>query len=224
MNLRPDEAAAQSQIEYAKKASGLLKTGANVALSAAGFAGASRITPFLSELIPTSLAISGLKKVSPKVGEFVEKTMENGFSADNVLDFLRDKFTQKPQIEAEEEQEAENPIIKEAKIFESDFPDLAQGIANLMKSGRTPQESADILQKSVGPRVKEAEKKIGKKFIDFINDLFGSEQKAGQPQQQQRLSSRGQQNAPQSGQEEVDPELKQLIQGLRSSLQGLKGQ
>lgn len=204
------------QAQAPKKSLGAAATVAGTL--AGGSALASRILPLLNAYVPGEIMRKGIAKVSPRIGKFIDGAINNGYGLDEVRDFIKEKF--EPEEEKEETQE--HPILQEARIFSDNFPDLAQAVANLMKSGRTPQEAADIISKSLGPRVKEAEKKIGKKFIDFINDIFGAQQQGMQPQQQSQPLSQGQENGPQSAQGQVDPQLMQIVQGIRSSLEGLK--
>ena len=82
--MRPDERAASSTIEReenSKRNIGRgIKTVASLGLAATGAGLSSRIIPFLSEHIPTDLAIKGISKVSPKVGEFLQKGMSKGLN------------------------------------------------------------------------------------------------------------------------------------------------
>ena len=92
-----------------------------------------------------------------------------------------------------------------------------------MKSGRSPIESADIIEKSLPKEIKGMEKKIGKKFRDFITELFGNQPEQMQQQQQQQPQQQEQSQQMEQGSGGIDPQLLQLVQGIRSSLQGLKG-
>jgi hypothetical protein len=226
MNLRPDEEASQAHINYDKKAAGFIKKGIGLAAGTAGFSGASRILPFLNELVPTELAIKGLKKVDPRIGEFVEKTVQNGFSTNNVLDFLRDQFVKPPEQNPPQEttQQKEHPILKEAKVFEANYPELAQALMRTMQNGQSAEAAAAILKQSTpfSKSIKKFEKEIGKNFVDFVVDLMGNQ---NQSMQQPQANQVQQQVQPQAQQQSggVDPQLMQLVQGIRSSLQGIRG-
>ncbi len=107
--LRPDERASQHEIEKANKRDQALGKGAKSALSiattVAGFGAASKILPFLSEHIPVDMAIKGISKLSPKIGNFLKRGMSSGLDVKEGLDYLRDKLNPKkeePEIEPEE--------------------------------------------------------------------------------------------------------------------------
>ena len=218
--MRSDERANEEQIRRSQGRDKLLKQGAGLALSAGtaalGAGVASKIVPLLSEYIPMDLAMKGISKVSPKVGEFLKRGQSLGLDMKEGFNFIRENLAPKQETE---EPAQEHPILQEAKIFEAEFPKIAQAIANLMKSGRTPIEAAEIIEKSLPKEIKSVEKKLGKKFKDFILNIFGNE-----PQQtQQPPTQKPQAQQPQQSQNEVDPQLLELVQGIRSSLQGLKG-
>ncbi len=246
MNLRPDEKAALRHIETAKQGESFIKKGIGLALpAAAGIAGASRIMPFLNSIIPQSIALKGLKKVAPKIGQFIDKTMENGFSADNVLGFLRDQFSSKeekisPKTEENPQNQPENKNQESAQDFENNYPMLAKALMETIQQGKNPQEAAKILKSStaLGSQVRDLEKQKGKKFEDYVIEMLGNAQKSmgqqgqqqAQPehmqqpaQQPQQQSQPAQQPQPQQAQGGVDPQLLQLVQGLRNSIKGMRG-
>lgn len=218
--LRPDERAALRQIQSSKENLGLLKKGIGLAASATGFAGANRILPFLNKLVPSSLALQGLKKVDKKIGTFIEKTMENGFSGDSILDFLRDQFSQKAP-----EQKQTNPIQE----FETNYPDIAQALSGYINQGQSPDSAAAILKNSssFSKKINKLEKDVGKNFVDYVLELFGGSQQKmqqqaqiqqPQPQQQAQMQQPTIQQAqpmqPQSqARQQADPLFQALQQG-----------
>lgn len=50
-----------------------------------------RLVPFLNKLIPSSLAIKGISKIDSGLGRFVQNALTVGYTADNVIDYLRNK-------------------------------------------------------------------------------------------------------------------------------------
>lgn len=229
-NLRSDELASQRQIQEAKKSYGLIKSGIGLATGSALF---NKITPLLNNLVPSSLAIKGLQKIDKRLGDFVSQGLENGFTSENILDFLRSKFS--PVQEAKQEEVAEtssqqqqNPLQE----FETNFPDIARALAATMQNGQSPEASAAILKSSTpfSKKIKDLEKKIGKNFVDYIIELFGgmqnqqSENQQGMQQQQiEQQMQQSPQQAPQQAAGGVDPQLIKLMQNITNSLQGLRG-
>ncbi len=222
-NMQPYQEATEQVRKRAQDPKKALTAAGTIAGSiAGGSALASRVLPLLSSYIPGELMRKGLSKINPKIGAFVDTAINNGYGLDDVRDFMKEKFStsESSELPQQQNQDQEHPIVKEAKIFESDFPQIAQAIANLMKSGRTPIESADIVEKSLPKEIKSMEKKMGKKFKDFITELFGNQpesmQQPQKPQQIQKEQPQQNQNESQGG---IDPQLLQLVQGIRSSLQ-----
>ena len=52
----------------------------------------ARILPLLNKLLPTGLAFKGLQKLDPRIGKFITGSMAAGYTIDQSLDFLRNKF------------------------------------------------------------------------------------------------------------------------------------
>jgi hypothetical protein len=49
----------------------------------------SRILPLLNRLIPQGIAMKGLSKLNPRIGSFLTNATAAGYSANEVMDFLR---------------------------------------------------------------------------------------------------------------------------------------
>lgn len=216
MNLRPSESAALAEIERSKKNDQLLKKGANLAVSAGtaalGVGAASKILPFLNEYIPIDLAIKGISKVNPKIGEFLKKGQSMGLDIKQGLDFIKGQFEgeKEPHEKVEEPAKKGNPL----QDFETNYPDLAQGLMNTIQNGQSPEAAAGILKTStaLGKQVKKLEKEIGMNFVDYVLQLFGPQgggmQQQQQPQQQQQMGAQPQQQGqPQAQGGNVDQEL-----------------
>lgn len=190
--MRPDEIAAQAEIERSQGRDKLVRKGVTAGAGLALAGGAARILPFLSEHIPLDLAIKGISKINPKIGNLLNEGTKMGLNVSEGLDYLKSQFSQ-----AEEPAKKRNPL----QDFETNYPELAQGLMNTIQNGQTPQAAAAILKQStsLGKQVKKLEKEVGKNFIDYVLELFGPQGEGMQPQQQPQPISQGQQNAPQQG-------------------------
>jgi hypothetical protein len=175
MSLRPDiiqqeEYRKEKEREQATVGKGL-KTAANVGLTYLG----ARAAPFLSEFIPADLAMKGLKKVAPKVHDFLKEGMEMGLNEKEGFDFLRDKFNQ--------EQEGPN-IIRQYD------PMLDELLRYLMDNKNlTPRQAAAHAE--LEPKLKDVIAKIRKDFktkhfSEVVERAYKDYKKqAAQPQSEQ---------------------------------------
>ena len=192
--LRPDELAANSQIrrniEQGQSAKKGIKTAIGLGGSFIGAGLASKVLPFLSEFIPADLALKGINKVAPEIGKFLKKGQSMGLNLKEGFNFIKENIQPK-----KEEQSQENPVVKQAKDFETNYPEITRHIANHIQNGRSPQEAAAIIK--VAPyhkkQVKKIEKETGKNFVDFIVEMMGGNQSSQmqQPQQMQQQAPQG---------------------------------
>lgn len=94
--LRPDERAANAEIERDRNLksnlSGLAKTAVGIGAAGIGGALSSRIAPFLNEYITPELAVKGISKISPKLGNFLKQGQEMGLDVKEGINFLKDKL------------------------------------------------------------------------------------------------------------------------------------
>jgi len=185
-----------------------------------GTAIAGKIIPFLSRHIPGELMRKGLSKIEPRLGKFVEGALNNGYSIDDVRNFIGEKFSPKE----EQTKKSQSPL----QDFEKNYPDLAQAYQNQINKGIDPQAAAAILKNSnqLSKRVNELEKAIGKNFVDYILEIYGNSQSQGQQQQAQPQSQSPMQQVqnPQQAQNQgVNPQLMQIMNGIRSAMQNLSG-
>lgn len=201
--MQPYQAATEETRRQAQVPKKLLGHAATAAASiAVGGPLVSRILPLINKFVPGELMRKGLSKVEPRIGKFVDTAINNGFSLDDVRSFMEEKFSPK-QEQQEPEQQQSNPL----QDFETTYPDIAQGLANTMQQGQSPQAAAGILKTSsaFGKQIKKLEKEIGKNFVDYIVELFGPmmQQNQGQQMQQQQMQQQPQQQPQmqQSGQE-----------------------
>lgn len=111
MTLQPYQRASQ-EIQR-QSSTGLNAVGqvASTAIGGAGLAGGgailSKIIPFLSKHIPTALAIKGIQRVAPKIGKFLQASMNQGHPIEEVFTFLKDKAGIKDQDFAQNDEEAQ---------------------------------------------------------------------------------------------------------------------
>ncbi len=116
--LRPDEKSSLSRIKANEERDSRLKQGGKAALSVAttfgGLAVASKILPFLNELLPVDLALKGISKVSPKIGNFLKRGMEQGLNVKDGLNFLREGINAN-QNKKEENKSNEPKTLQEAE-------------------------------------------------------------------------------------------------------------
>lgn len=52
----------------------------------------NKILPFLNRLLPTKLAYDALQKANPKLKKFATNAIASGYTIDQTMDFLRDRF------------------------------------------------------------------------------------------------------------------------------------
>jgi hypothetical protein len=226
--LRPDEQAADSEIRRNLERSQTYKNAGKTALavgtSALGIGNASKILPFLNELIPADLAMKGINKIAPKVGEFLKKGQSMGMDLKSGFQFLKDN------LQNAQASQQKNPLQE----FETNHPELAKALQEQIKKGQPPQAAAAILKTSSihGNKVKKLEKELGKNFIDHVLELFGSNQPNSATQQQiQQVQQPGQTSMsqpnsgkPQQGQQmqggQGQQALGAILQKINQRLQG----
>lgn len=181
--LRPDEEANQAQIERSKRHDQSLKNGAKTALaigsSAVGAGLTSRLLPFLNEYITPDLALKGISKISPKIGDFLKKGMSEGLNVQDGLNFLKDKL--EPKQGAPQEAAKEN-----RSVIEQYSDELHAFLDDLIKKGRQPLEAGALAQ--LNPKFKSIIAKMEKDhktpFSSILQAIYGSAQQAA-PQQGQ---------------------------------------
>jgi hypothetical protein len=237
-HLRSDEQAMRSEIERSRKRDEMLKkgvkTGAALATGTIGASAglASKIGPFLNSYVPLDLAMKGINKVAPRIGEFLKKGQSLGLDVKEGLDFVKNSI---------ESSESQGQKAKETRnVIEQYSPELHSFIANEVKKGRTPAQAAAALQVSKEHgKYKEIIKKIEKDhktdWLSILESIYGGAQQ-NQPQEevlnskeftpeqvrQRELQRQGAQEQPQPAQG-IDPQLAQLLGGMQAKLQQLRG-
>ncbi len=229
---RSDELAAQSQIEsehrFRNKVSG---AGAGLATAAVGATGIlGKIAPFLSKYIPADLAMKGINKISPQLGEFLKKGQKAGLDIESGLNFIKEKF---------EGATAENPK-EDGNVIKQYSPELHQFIEGEIQKGRSPLEAGALAQSK--PEFKKHIDKLSKDhkapFSALLKTVYGEggkaeavkqynaqkEQKQTMMQQEQdRFNQQYGQEQQQQGQG-LDPAVAQILQQGQAILQQFKGQ
>lgn len=140
-------------------------------LASAGVRVASKVMPFLSEHIPMSLAIKGLSKINPKLGQFVSKAMDEGYDFEEVKQFIGEKMEPK-QEPAKQDIEKKDP--SQSNLLGQFSPELQSFIEQQIQSGKAPDHAAA----SAMPRaefselIRDIEKKTKKKFTALVRELY----------------------------------------------------
>lgn len=216
--LRPDEIAAMSQIERAQSSDRLLKKGAKTALGlATGGAGAalsSRLLPLMSEYIPHDLALKGISKISPSIGNFLKNGVNNGLNLKDGFDFVRDNI-----MTSEKEPPKEN-----RNIIEKYSPELNQFLTSEIQKGENPilAGAKAYKDKRFQKIIKQIQDDHKANWTSIVETVFG--EGGAIPQNQQTAQS--QQMQTQQAQQQgggIDPQLAQLLQQGNALLQKIKG-
>ena len=210
MVLRSDESANESEIERDQNFRGKVGKGvgaaAGLATAAIGGPLAARIMPFLSEYIPSALAIKGINKVSPKLGAFLQKGQEMGLDAESGLNFIKEKLA---------------PPKEERNIIQQYSPELHSFIDQEIKKGTSPIDAAILANKD--KKFREILSKLSKEhktpWSTLVENIYGG---AGQVPQQSSLQQQPSQQ-PQQMQQSGNPQAKQqLMQAMQALSQKLR--
>jgi hypothetical protein len=197
--LRPDEMAAESEIERAKQRDFNLKRGVKTAvgLGTAAIGGlglSSKVLPFLNKYITPELAMKGINKVAPKIGQFLETGIKQGLNLQDGLNFIKDNMQGQSQIEHAKEQR---------NIIEQYSPELHQFMTQEIQKGRSPIEAAALAQnnKKFADVIKKLSKTHKANWSAIVESIYGGGQMAQQPPQaqpiqQQPTQPQGQQQGP----------------------------
>lgn len=189
--MRPDEEAAQTHIEQDEKFRSGIKRGVGTAfgLGAAGASTAigSKIMPFLSQYVPADLAMKGINKVAPSIGNFLKRGQSMGLDIEEGLQFVRDSFS--PKENAKDNK----------NIIQMYSPELHEFIVGEIQQGRSPLEagalaSLDRKGKDFKKIIKQIEKDHKAPFSAILETAYGGQGAAKQ------APDPGQQPAGQSGQ------------------------
>jgi hypothetical protein len=214
--MRPSERASEEIVKRNERFNENVKSGAKTAASAALAATGARILPFLSEHIPVDLAIKGISKISPKIGDFIKKGMEKGLDIKDGFQFLKDQI--QPKEEKESEKQREQPK-ENRNIIQQYSPELHEFLQGQIQQGRSPIEAGSLAQLGTGSEkfkkiIAQMEKDHKAPFSAILQMAYGGgEQTQGQPQQQ---TQPGQQQQTQPGQQQQTQQGQQPGQGQQA--------
>jgi len=206
--LRPDEMANKAQIERDQRMRQNVSRGVGAGIGLASTAIGARVAPFLSEYIPTDLAMKGLQKVAPKVADFLRKGQSAGLDIKQGMDFIKSKLspTEEPAQEAKGAEDSRNLIEKHA-------PELHQFIVDKMKKGESFRRAGALARlegggKTFSKTIEKLMKDHKASWEDMIEAIYGGAQSASgaapsqaqAPQQPHPNSAKGVQAARQAAQ------------------------
>lgn len=180
-NLRPDELASQAEIERYRNTDSKIEKGTKTLVGlgtgAAGLSLSSKILPFLSPYITPDVAMKGINKISPKLGDFLKKGMSQGLDLKEGLNFIKSNLNPKEK----ESQTAPN----QTNIISQYSDRLNAFLDNHIKKGRSPLEAGALAQ--LDPDFKKVIKKMEEDhkspFSSILESVFGSAQQPYKNQQ-----------------------------------------
>jgi hypothetical protein len=122
--------------------------------------------PLLSSFIPVEQAMSGLSKLDPRLGSFINTAMENGKPFEEVRDFLSDKIDESIPKQSDDKE----------KVNKKWFSYLESKVKKLIDQGLSPAQAAVSAKSSERNKgiIKSIEEDYKKDFVDVIEELFGS--------------------------------------------------
>ncbi len=213
MIMRPDERTAEAEIERDKQFRGnigkAVKTvaGAGIAAGLGASGIASKVLPWLSTYIPVDLAMKGLRKVSPKVADFLDRGRSMGLDVKEGMEYVKDQFDQ-----------SKKPAKDQRNILQQYSPELHTFIETEIQRGRTPIEAAAMAQynKEFDPIIKKLTKDHKTPWSKIVEDIFGNGHTAqpNQAQQQQQMQEQSQQQGQGQGAQLLTSILEKINQGL----------
>lgn len=122
----------------------------------------ARMIPFLNDLIPADLAIKGLTKINPKFGEFIDKSLKNGFSFDEIKDFLGQQ--------AEKVEKNQSKSVFDELLGDVDINQLPEPVQNQLGFLKT---ISDQLEKKGTHRESSTFKRLKKKIDEVLSGKIG---------------------------------------------------
>lgn len=162
-----------------------------------------KVLPFLSEFITPDMALKGISKVNPKIGDFLKRGMASGLDLKGGLDFIKENLAPSQSPE------------KQKNIIEQYSPELHQFLADHIQKGQTPLAAGALAQTSgkFSKEIKQLEKDHKTNWSQIIESVFGVEN----PQQTQQMQTS---NVPQQTQQ---PQMQQQGgQGQQALLQAIQ--
>lgn len=194
--MRPDEAASLSEIERDKKNKSRFMSGIKTAGALTGAGIVSRLSPFFSQFIPVDLAMKGISKISPKIGDFLKRGQSMGLDLKEGIDFVKEKMNPK---------EIRN-------IIQQYSPELHQFIDQSIKAGKAPLEAGALAQlqdkfKKVINKISEDHKTD---WSSILENVYGGSAKAS-PNPQDIMEEKMANFFKKQGPKNVPDDLKKVI-------------
>jgi len=172
MTYRPDELASMSRIEQNQNMENKLRSGAKTIVSAAtagaGVSLTSKLLPFLNEHVPMDLAVKGISKISPKMGDFLENGLKSGLDLKEGIDFIKTKLQP-----AKEEIDKKNPSQQLNELGQFS-PELQQYVEQLIQEGKSPDHAAAkaMVHPQFTDMTRGIEARVKKKFTEFVRNIY----------------------------------------------------
>jgi len=209
--MRPDEEANQADIERDQRFRGNVGRALGTAASIGIGGAASRVIPFLSNFIPTDLAMKGISKVNPKLGNFLQRGQSMGLDVKEGIQYIKDSISP-------------NQSLKEEKnIIQKYSPELHEFIKEKIGGGigliaAATQANTDPKFRSVIEKMVKENKTSWPELVDLI---YGTPQKEQQQPNQQITLPEEASRSPQQGQ--AGPG-QQALMGILSKINQKLGQ
>lgn len=212
--LRPDEMARESEIKKAQGRTNAVRSGLKTVASLGGAGIAAKILPFLSQYVPSDLALKGINKVAPVVGNFLKSGMSKGLTLQSGLSFLSENLSNEKEKES---------IKEDRNIIEQYSPELHQFMTESIGSGEDPIRAAASAifdkKKNFESIIKKMEKDHNTPWSSIVESVYGQQGVKKTPNQPEQ----GQQQPNQSGQG-LDPGVAQILQQGNAIMQKFRGQ
>lgn len=177
---RSDIAASDAEILKAKgrdqNLSGALRKGKNVLAGAAGLGASMKIAPFLSEYLPLDLAMKGINKVAPQIGNFLKHGQKMGLTLESGLDYLKGQASKRQNLQEEEQDlKSKNPK-EERNIVQQYSPELHNYLSQKIKSGEDPVRAgaaAFFENKNFEDIIEKIEKDHRTNWSELVQTIYG---------------------------------------------------
>jgi phytoene dehydrogenase-like protein len=207
---RPDEQVLRGEVGRAGEINRNIKNvGSSIASAALGAGSAaigSKIMPFLSSYIPASLAMKGIKKVAPQLGEALSKGMDQGLNLEEGFEYLRDAFSSKSK-------DKKSNLQKYA-------PEVYEKMKEMVQQGENPRRALMrmLADKKHQEKLMRMQKDLGMDMYDIAEQAFRKESPQGQSAQDQNMQQGSPQQTP--SQQPMQQQAQQPMQNNQQQGQG----